>query len=498
MTPDPDRVARRFFTVVLVSTIVLLALVVRPLATALFMAAVLAGSLWPLQERMERHLRRRSIVAAILVLGVIVLLLGPLVAFSTYLFREIAEALKFITDTIRSEGVTGLRERLPEGVDRVLNSVLEWISRQSGGSLDSSVVQRQVTAQGGKAVVAVGAAVSATGSLLFQGTMMIIALYFFLVEGDELVSWLDGISPLRRGQTRELLREFKGVTYAVIVSTGITAAVQAAAALIGYYIARVPNPIFFGGLTFFVAFIPAVGAASICLVAAGLLFVTGHPYWALFLAIWGVAVVGLVDNVVKPYLIKAGMQLRGGWCSSPSSVAWAPSGRWGSSSARWWWRPSWRCCASTNGISSRAAGRRRTGTTPRTIPCTSARRDGLRARPHAGLGSWPGVCDTARHGRFDRSPAGHRGDEEGERRRAGVRPGARAADRRRALPPHDAAAVGRDAGRPAGRFAVGGGARDAHRDWLGRDHLPHDGDRRGGPGNDISGPRAPGRCQFRH
>ena len=142
--------------------------------------------------------------------------------------------------------------------------------------------------------------------------MMLVALYFFLVEGDELVDWLDRVSPLRPGQTRELMTEFKRVTYAVIVSTVITAAVQAAAAVVGYLIARVPNPIFFGGLTFFVAFIPAVGAASVCLVAAGLLFVTGHPYAALFLAIWGVVVVGLVDNVVKPYLIKAGMQLRGG------------------------------------------------------------------------------------------------------------------------------------------------------------------------------------------
>jgi predicted PurR-regulated permease PerM len=311
-----DLTARRFFTVVLVTTIVLLALVIRPLASALFLAAVLAGSLWPLQKRLLKPLRRRSIAAVLLVLAVVILILGPLVAFSTYLVKEIAEALKFIADAVRGEGVTawvtGLRDHLPEGVDRLLTRLLDWVARQSDGQLDPGAVQRQVTAQGGKAVVAVGAAVSATGSLLFQGTMMVVALYFFLVEGDELVDWLDRVSPLRPGQTRELMMEFKRVTYAVIVSTVITAAVQAAAAVVGYLIARVPNPIFFGGLTFFIAFIPAIGAAAVCLVAAGLLFVTGHPYAALFLAIWGIVVVGLVDNVVKPYLIKAGMQLRGG------------------------------------------------------------------------------------------------------------------------------------------------------------------------------------------
>jgi len=97
----------------------------------------------------------------------------------------------------------------------------------------------------------------------------------------------------------------------VIVSTVITAAVQALAALIGYVIARVPHPVFFAGLTFLVAFIPAVGAASVCVVAAALIFATGHPYMALFLALWGFLVVGLVDNVVKPLLVRSGMEMRG-------------------------------------------------------------------------------------------------------------------------------------------------------------------------------------------
>jgi predicted PurR-regulated permease PerM len=142
--------------------------------------------------------------------------------------------------------------------------------------------------------------------------MMLIALFFLLVQGEEVVAWLDHISPLRPGQTRELLTEFKKVSFAVIVSTVITAGVQALAALIGYLMARVPHPLFFAGMTFFFAFIPAIGAGVVCLAAAALLALTRHPYAALFLGIWGLVVVGLVDNIVKPYLIKAGMEMRGG------------------------------------------------------------------------------------------------------------------------------------------------------------------------------------------
>ncbi|HKQ68751.1 MAG TPA: AI-2E family transporter, partial [Polyangiaceae bacterium] len=165
--------------------------------------------------------------------------------------------------------------------------------------------------QGGKAAAAIGAAVSATSSFLFQAAIMLIAFFFFLVEGDTFVAWLDDLLPLRPGQTRELLREVRNVSYAVVVSMIVTAAVQAIAALGGYLIARVPQPFFFAAVTFFLAMIPAVGAAAVCLAAALLLYVTGHPYMAVFLVIWGLVVVGLVDNIVKPILIKGGSEMHG-------------------------------------------------------------------------------------------------------------------------------------------------------------------------------------------
>jgi predicted PurR-regulated permease PerM len=303
--------AQRFFFILLFVVTVLTAMVVRPIGTALFLAVVLAGVLWPAHQWLTRRLwRKRSISAGIFVVAIVILIVGPLVAFSTFAIKEGTEGARFLSRTLRSEGVTGLVERLPDPLERLARAGLERLPIPEGDELGKRV-QQQVTAQGGKAAAAVGAALSATGALLFQAVMMLIAFYFLLVQGNDLVTWLDGVSPLKKGQTREILTEFKKVSFAVIVSTVITAAIQAVAALVGYFIGHVPHPIFFAAVTFFVAFIPAVGAASVCLVAALVLYVTGHPYYALFLVIWGVAVVGLVDNLVKPLLIRAGMEMRG-------------------------------------------------------------------------------------------------------------------------------------------------------------------------------------------
>jgi predicted PurR-regulated permease PerM len=47
----------------------------------------------------------------------------------------------------------------------------------------------------------------------------------------------------------------------------------------------------------------------VVLPVALLMFFLGHPWAALFLALWGLGIVGLIDNVVKPLLIKSGAQL---------------------------------------------------------------------------------------------------------------------------------------------------------------------------------------------
>jgi predicted PurR-regulated permease PerM len=302
-----NRAARRCFFALLLLAAVLMGFVVRPLASALFVAAALAGVLWPLHERLTGKFGgRRYVSAAVWVLAVVVVILGPIVAFSTFAIKEAGDGWRFLSDTLSSEGVHGLLHRLPGPLERLGSRLVQDLPAADPGAL-----AQQLGVGRAKAASAVGATISATTSFLFHAAMALIAFYFLLMEGDRLVSWIDGLSPLAPGQTRELLREFRKTSYAVIFSTIITAGVQALAALLGYLITHVPHPIFFAGVTFFVAFIPAVGAGAATLAAALLLYITGHAHAALFLAIWALTAVGLIDNLVKPLLIKGGLAMHG-------------------------------------------------------------------------------------------------------------------------------------------------------------------------------------------
>ena len=243
--------------------------------------------------------------SGILVVLVVILSVGPLVWLSAFMVTEAVDAVQFVSKTVKSEGTRGLIERLPDGLEMQVTRVLE----QLGANLDEGLntLQQQMTKASGPAASVVGAAVSATGTFLFQATMMLIALFFLLSNKEDVMSWLDEAAPLQRGQTRELFNEFVRVCNSLVVSTLATALVQAVAALVAYFVVGLPYPLFFFALTFVAAFIPGVGASIVCIAAAGILFISGHPLIAIFLASYGLLVVGLLDNVVKPWLMKDGL-----------------------------------------------------------------------------------------------------------------------------------------------------------------------------------------------
>ena len=95
-----------------------------------------------------------------------------------------------------------------------------------------------------------------------------------------------------------------GVVYGILG----TALAQGVVAGIGFLIAGVPGAALLGLLTFFLSVVP-VGPPMIWIPAAIWLFVQGSTGWAIFLGLWGVFVVSMVDNVLKPMIISHGSHL---------------------------------------------------------------------------------------------------------------------------------------------------------------------------------------------
>lgn len=307
---DSKQGAHRVFVVLLLLAVGLVFTIILPFGAGLVFAAVLAATLHPIHVRLTRKLHRKpSLSAAILTVGVLLLLLLPIAGLGVVVVTQVVKGANFVIETVKSDGMTALIDALPDTVRGPTRQLITMLVPDPENLNEE--LKRRAGVHGGQVAGFVSRTFAATGSAIVQATLSLIALFMFLVDGKALVAWLETNSPLMSGQLSELLHEFRRVSTAVLVSSVVTAGVQAAVAVVGYLITGLPQPIFFGIVTFFVAFIPAVGAGGTCLVAALLLLALGKTWGAVVLALW-VAPVGLVDNLVKPLLVKRGMHMHGG------------------------------------------------------------------------------------------------------------------------------------------------------------------------------------------
>jgi len=308
MSTRASRPAWIAYGVLLGLSLVLVIAVGLPLWEPLLIAAVLSAALRPLHTRLSAKLRgKRGLTAWILVLGVVILVLIPITAVAWIGIAQASAAVGFVRSAIEHGSLPRLADSLPGKVGGLVRSTLEHLPQ----TLDKLNTDLFTPEKGVATVSALGGAVSAGAQIFLKSFLMLIALYFLLVDGEKLHAWLVDAAPLQDGQAARLMNDFAVTSKSVLGSMLVSAVSQGTAATIGFFIARVPQPFFFGLLTFFMSFIPSVGTGAVGLPIAAMLLLTGHTAAGIFLIAYTLLVVGLIDNLFKPLFIKGRVQIHG-------------------------------------------------------------------------------------------------------------------------------------------------------------------------------------------
>jgi predicted PurR-regulated permease PerM len=280
-------------------------LVLRPFVSALLWAVVLCHASWPLHERLLRWLgHRRTLVATLMTLGMIVIFLLPFLVVGLSLADNINE----FTAAIRGWIAQGPPEA-PAWLAKI-----PIVGQKAAGqwhTLAHDTAKLWADAQ--KWIGPISAWLLRVGLGLGRGLLglaLSIFIAFFLFRdgqavGERLTSTVNRIGG-ERG--RHLLtvagNTIRGVVYGILG----TALAQAIMAGIGFLIAGLPGAALLALLTFFASIVPVVGTGLVWVPAALWLFYHGFTGWGIFMLIWGMGVAGL-DNVVKPWLISQGSDM---------------------------------------------------------------------------------------------------------------------------------------------------------------------------------------------
>lgn len=145
---------------------------------------------------------------------------------------------------------------------------------------------------------------NATFHSLLAVVILYFILYYLLMEGKQLEKWLYAHIPLQHQNIQRIGEEFNTLVISNALGIPLTALIQGIVALIGYWLLGVYDPWFWFVVTTFAAMLPLVGSALGYVPLAAILFATGKTTHAWILLVYGVVVIGSVDNLARMFLQK--------------------------------------------------------------------------------------------------------------------------------------------------------------------------------------------------
>jgi predicted PurR-regulated permease PerM len=319
-----DERGRRFLLILFLTASVLTVALIAPFLGAFFAAAVLACTFDSLQRRLTRRLRGRPyIAAAVISVTTVFIVFVPIAITASLTIREGRKMVSSVRQQLSERGPDGLVAPLPDMLEEPAKRLLESLrletsiegspqlpqgpddgpSRPPDAALDDGQPLKGLSTVTGAARGVLGG----FAALLVDTGICVLALFFFLAEGQRLVSYLVRLSPIGERRSRDLLFQFRRVAVSVLVSSIATSVVQTLAATIGYLIASVPALPLTILATFLFSFIPSIGGSTVTVAMGALVWMSGRSGMGIFLVVWGIVVVSTIDNIVKPWFAKGGV-----------------------------------------------------------------------------------------------------------------------------------------------------------------------------------------------
>lgn len=267
-------------------------------ASALIWAALLTLAGYPLYQKILKRLNhRRSLSAGVMTFIIALVIVGPSIALLTSLASQALSLYEWASGIIQSG-------RLEEWGDATTSSLGRILSHPVLAGLDvKGLALRSIGDLSSTMVAQLGSLLKNTLVFFFDLMIMFFAIFFFYRDGEAYYHFLMELLPFTAPQKKSISKRFTDTFRAVINGVFVIALLQGIMTGFGFALFGVPFPVFWGFVAIAAALIPLGGAALVWLPGVLYLLLTAHPIQGFMLAAWGIFLVTLPDNFLKPLLI---------------------------------------------------------------------------------------------------------------------------------------------------------------------------------------------------
>jgi predicted PurR-regulated permease PerM len=304
LTPEPSsqkRLGSALFYGIVALLGYLAFLVFEPFLTPLAWAVVLVVVSYPAYERLARRWGPTS-AAATSTLGVTLVLIIPSLLVMGAFVRQGVMAVQDLQAAVASGRMhwvndlwARIQERFPDANPGDLSSVLTRYADQAAEFLARRL----------------GTVLRHTAVFLFHLSVTILAMFYLFRDGDAIVARVREILPFEEAHRNRMISEAHDLIFASVTSSAAAAVAHGVMGGIAFGLTGIHAPVFWGVMMGFFSLVPVVGSALIWGPAAISLIVGGHIARGIILAAVCGLLVGLVDNVIRPWIISGRAEMGG-------------------------------------------------------------------------------------------------------------------------------------------------------------------------------------------
>jgi len=297
----PASLQSKTFILLLMAVSVAFAAILWPFYEAVFWGIALAILFSPLHRLLLRRMQGRRNLAALATLALcLVVVILPMTLLSISLLQEATH----IYERLRSGQLDmgSYFQQIVAALPAWASSALDRLGLSSVAALQEKLSTVAVQASQFLATRAINIGQNTFQFLIGLGIMLYL-LFFLLRDGAALTARIRQAIPLDEGHKRSLSQKFTTVIRATLKGNLAVAATQGLLGGFIFWVLDIQGAVLWGVLMAFLSLLPAVGAALIWGPVAVYFFATGALWQAVVLTVFGVVVIGLVDNLLRPILV---------------------------------------------------------------------------------------------------------------------------------------------------------------------------------------------------
>jgi predicted PurR-regulated permease PerM len=275
--------------------------VFEPFLAALAWAVILVVLFSPIYERLAKKLGVTTAAVASAI-GVTFILIVPTLLIMIAFVRQGVDAVQSIQQEVASGHFRWVNDLWTRAIQRF---------PEADTSDLASTLHRYGEETAKYAAGQIGAVLRHTASFAFHLSVTILAMFYLFRDGPSFVARLREILPFEDVHRNRMIQDSRDLIFASVMSSLVAAAAHGLLGGIAFGLTGITAPIFWGVMMGFFSLVPVVGSALIWVPAAISLMLGGHVIKGIILALVCSVIVGMVDNIVRPWMISGRAEMGG-------------------------------------------------------------------------------------------------------------------------------------------------------------------------------------------